>query len=53
MSPIYIPSFFLAIPRNSVTAVGLPLGLGILCGSMTAKVVRGEWYKVRSSAIYI
>jgi hypothetical protein len=43
---IHIPSILLSIPRNPVTALGLPLALGMLSGSGTAKVARGEWYKV-------
>ncbi|KAF8897602.1 TspO/MBR-like protein [Infundibulicybe gibba] len=45
MSNVYIPNILLAIPRNPITAVGLPLAFGILSGSSTAKVVRGKWYK--------
>lgn len=45
MSEIYLPAILLDIPRNTVAAIGLPLCLGILSGSLTAKVVRGDWYK--------
>ncbi|KAK7470555.1 hypothetical protein VKT23_001979 [Stygiomarasmius scandens] len=45
MSAIYLPNILLAIPRNPVTALGLPLGLGILSGAGTAKVVRSSWYE--------
>ncbi|KAH7921827.1 TspO/MBR-related protein [Leucogyrophana mollusca] len=40
-----LPSILLAIPRNSITAVGLPLALGLLSGSHTRRVVQGKWYK--------
>ncbi|KAH8830931.1 TspO/MBR family-domain-containing protein [Flagelloscypha sp. PMI_526] len=42
--PITLPSFLIDIPRNpgkSMTALGLPLLLGVLSGSPTAKVVKG------------
>ncbi|KAK0482093.1 hypothetical protein EDD18DRAFT_1201988 [Armillaria luteobubalina] len=45
MSEIYLPAILLDIPRNTVAAIGLPLCLGILSGSSTARVVRGDWYK--------
>ncbi|KAL0070698.1 hypothetical protein AAF712_001919 [Marasmius tenuissimus] len=44
-SNIYIPQILLSIPRNPVTAVGLPLVLGILSGTRTGSVVRGQWYR--------
>jgi len=44
MSVYYLPSILLSIARNPVTAIGLPLALGTLSGSPTAKVVRGQWY---------
>lgn len=36
----------LAIARNPVTAVGLPLALGTLSGLPTRKVTKGYWYQV-------
>ncbi|KAK0206677.1 TspO/MBR-related protein [Desarmillaria ectypa] len=45
MSEIYLPAVLLDIPRNTVAAIGLPLCLGFLSGSGTAKVVKGNWYK--------
>ncbi|KAK0230658.1 TspO/MBR-related protein [Armillaria fumosa] len=45
MSEFYLPAILLDIPRNTVAAIGLPLCLGILSGSSTARVVRGDWYK--------
>ncbi|KAF9055348.1 TspO/MBR-related protein [Hymenopellis radicata] len=42
---LYLPSILLEIPRSPVTAVGLPLALGVLSGYPTAKVARGSWYK--------
>lgn len=50
-STYYIPSVLLAIPRNPVTAVGLPLVLGVLSGAGTANAVRGQWYKVCNPTI--
>ncbi|KDQ64586.1 hypothetical protein JAAARDRAFT_28229 [Jaapia argillacea MUCL 33604] len=44
MSFVDLPSLLLAIPRNSITAVGLPLALGVLSGKHTGKVVRSQWY---------
>ncbi|KAL0576915.1 hypothetical protein V5O48_005061 [Marasmius crinis-equi] len=44
-SNIYLPQILLNIPRNPVTAVGLPLVLGIVSGSGTASAVRGQWYR--------
>lgn len=46
MPAIYLPSLLLTVPRNVVTALGLPLALGVLSGLPTAKVVRGPWYNV-------
>lgn len=42
----HLPNILLSIPRNPVTAVGLPLTLGFLSGSQTSKVVDSQWYKV-------
>ncbi|KAJ3503947.1 hypothetical protein NMY22_g18076 [Coprinellus aureogranulatus] len=43
--PFYIPNILLAIPRNPVTAVGLPLVAGFLTGSpSTTKVQNSNWY---------
>ena len=41
-------SLLLVVPRNVVTAVGLPLAGGFYSGSHTAEVVRGNWYNVRT-----
>lgn len=41
-----LPSFLINIPRSPVTALGLPLLLGVLSGSPTGKVVKGPWYNV-------
>ncbi|EAU84847.1 hypothetical protein CC1G_00366 [Coprinopsis cinerea okayama7 len=42
---IHIPNILLAIPRNPVTAVGLPLAIGFLSGSPPAsKVANTHWY---------
>ncbi|OBZ70450.1 Translocator protein [Grifola frondosa] len=45
MSVIYLPNILLEIPRNSITAVGLPLVAGFLSGYPTGKVCKGQWYK--------
>jgi benzodiazapine receptor len=42
----HIPNILLAIPRNPVTAVGLPLALGFLSASQTSKVANSNWYHV-------
>ncbi|KAG7096879.1 hypothetical protein E1B28_004285 [Marasmius oreades] len=44
-SNIYLPHILLSIPRHPVTALGLPLALGILSASSTKSVVRGQWYR--------
>jgi benzodiazapine receptor len=44
--PFYLPNILLAIPRNPVTAVGLPLALGFLSGSPASKVENSNWYFV-------
>ncbi len=49
----YLPSILLEIPRNPVTAVGLPLALGVLSGYPTAKVARGPWYKAGQALLFI
>ncbi|KAF5322301.1 hypothetical protein D9619_000879 [Psilocybe cf. subviscida] len=42
---IHIPNILLAIPRNPVVAVGLPLALGFLSGTKgTSKVSNSNWY---------
>ncbi|KIY74152.1 TspO/MBR-related protein [Cylindrobasidium torrendii FP15055 ss-10] len=45
MSDFHLPTILLDIPRNSVTALGLPLVLGVFSGMGTRSVVRGPWYK--------
>ncbi|KAH7914194.1 TspO/MBR-related protein [Hygrophoropsis aurantiaca] len=40
-----LPPLLLAIPRNSITAVGLPIALGLFSGHNTKNVVRNHWYK--------
>ncbi|KAK0468480.1 TspO/MBR family-domain-containing protein [Desarmillaria tabescens] len=52
MLEIYLPAILLEIPRNIVTAIGLPLCLGILSGSGTAKVVKSNWYKASTSYVF-
>lgn len=47
MSGVFIPNILLAIPRNVVTAVGLPIALGFLSGSPASKVANSNWYFVR------
>ncbi|TFK43466.1 TspO/MBR-related protein [Crucibulum laeve] len=44
MSGIYLPNILLAIPRNPITAVGLPLALGFLSGGGSSKPVNSNWY---------
>lgn len=44
--PFYLPNILLAIPRNPVTAVGLPLALGCLSGMSASKVENSNWYFV-------
>ncbi|KAJ6485119.1 TspO/MBR-related protein [Mycena vitilis] len=44
-SEFHLPGFLLAAARIPLLAVGLPLGLGLLSGYPTAKVVRTDWYK--------
>jgi len=46
LTTMFLPQFFLEIPRNPLTAVGIPLALGIFSGSGTARVVRSPWYQV-------
>ncbi|RDB22631.1 Virulence protein SSD1 [Hypsizygus marmoreus] len=41
----YLPAILLRIPHNLLTALGLPLAVGMLGGSMTRKVVQGPWYQ--------
>jgi len=43
---VHLPDFLLVAARIPVVAIGLPLGLGLLSGYPTAKVVRSDWYKV-------
>ncbi|EIN10447.1 TspO/MBR-like protein [Punctularia strigosozonata HHB-11173 SS5] len=44
MYTVKLPDILLSIPRNPVTAVGLPLIAGLLSGSPTRRVVQGQWY---------
>ena len=46
-------SLLLVVPRNVVTAVGLPLAAGFYSGSHTREVVRGAWYNVRSGPLAV
>ncbi|KAJ3505888.1 hypothetical protein NLJ89_g7178 [Agrocybe chaxingu] len=41
---VYIPNILLAVPRNPITAVGLPIALGFLSGSPSSKVANSNWY---------
>jgi len=41
---MYLPNILLAVPRNSVTALGLPLALGFFSGSQTSSVTVSNWY---------
>ncbi|KAF8165279.1 TspO/MBR-related protein [Crassisporium funariophilum] len=41
---MFIPNILLAIPRNPITAVGLPLALGFLSGTPSSKVENSNWY---------
>lgn len=43
---VYFPSILLAIPRNPVTALGLPLALGSINAIKTTSFVRAEWFQV-------
>ncbi|KZS97970.1 TspO/MBR-like protein [Sistotremastrum niveocremeum HHB9708] len=45
MSTFSLPAIFIAIPRNPVLAVGLPLALGTLSGLPTSNVVKTAWYQ--------
>ncbi|KAJ7368371.1 TspO/MBR-like protein [Mycena albidolilacea] len=45
MSNLHLPTFLLTVARVPLLAVGLPLGLGLLSGYPTAKVVQSDWYK--------
>lgn len=47
--PVDLFSVLLAIPRNPVTAVGVPFVFGMLSGSPTKNIIRGQWYNVSSS----
>lgn len=39
-------SILLSVPRNPVTALGLPLALGMLSGYPDHRTAAGPWYKV-------
>ncbi|PPQ94011.1 hypothetical protein CVT25_009859 [Psilocybe cyanescens] len=41
---IHIPNILLAIPRNPVMAVGLPLALGFFSGTHSSQVANSNWY---------
>ncbi|KAF8913964.1 TspO/MBR-related protein [Gymnopilus junonius] len=40
----HIPNILLAVPRNPVAAVGLPLALGFFSGKPTSDVGASNWY---------
>jgi hypothetical protein len=44
---VELPPILLRLTSNVVTAVGLPVLLGMASGLPTRKVVRGRWYNVR------
>ena len=48
---IHIPNILLAVPRNPVVAVGLPLALGFISGKPTSDVAASNWYAVRGIAV--
>jgi benzodiazapine receptor len=50
MSNLHLPTFLLTVARVPLLAVGLPLGLGLLSGYPTAKVVQSDWYKACCAA---
>lgn len=50
--PADIFSILFAIPRNPVTAVGVPFVFGMLSGSPARKALKGNWYKVESISIF-
>ena len=52
MSIVHIPNILLAIPRNPVTAMGLPLALGLLSGSLASKEANSKWYRVRPLSLW-
>jgi hypothetical protein len=43
---IYLPTILLSIPRNPVTAVGLPVALGFVRGAFSRDNVKGSWFQV-------
>jgi benzodiazapine receptor len=49
---IQLPQILLSITSNPVTAVGLPVLVGMLSGLPTRKVVRGRWYNVCPVDLY-
>lgn len=50
---IHLPNVLLSIARYPITAVGLPLALGLYSGLSTSKIVRSLWYQVNTSALSI
>ncbi|KIL68053.1 hypothetical protein M378DRAFT_57765, partial [Amanita muscaria Koide BX008] len=42
---IYLPTLLLTIPRNPVTAVGLPLAIGFARGLINRNGVKGDWFQ--------
>ncbi|PFH52798.1 hypothetical protein AMATHDRAFT_1841 [Amanita thiersii Skay4041] len=42
---IYIPNIFIQIPRNPISAVGLPLALGFLSGAASRKAMHSAWFQ--------
>lgn len=43
---IYLPTILLSIPRNPVTAVGIPVALGFVRGALIRDNVKGSWFQV-------
>ncbi|KAF8351382.1 TspO/MBR-related protein [Amanita rubescens] len=42
---IYLPTILLSIPRNPVTAVGLPVALSFVRGAFIRDNVKGSWFQ--------
>jgi hypothetical protein len=47
---VELPPLLLRLTSSPVTAVGLPIIVGMLSGLPTRRVVRGHWYNVRPPA---
>lgn len=49
---MYLPNILVSIPRNPVTAVGLPVALGFVRSAFIREHAKGSWLQVPRRDLY-